>query len=206
MNSITEIKGISNQEFIEKYAVPGSIGLVGGTHIIDRSIKKFQKKVTSHGNDSMWSHAFIFNTIREDKKWWILESDLEFYKKQTRVGVQENRADKYFDKDAYPNIAILNFNLSKEDQTKIIAEGLNLLANKTEYSIREIFGVLISLANKKRSEENALARENSFFCSAFVQHCYNAINMDLDENVSTKLLTPEEIYATKQKCDITILV
>lgn len=206
MNPIVEVKDLSNQEFIEKYAVPGSIGLVSGTHFIDESIKKFQKKITSHGKPSMWSHAFIFNGIREDNKWWILESDLEFYKKQTRVGVQENRADKYFDKAAFPHIAVLNFDLNKADQTKVIAEGLHLLAAKTEYSIREIFGVLISLANKKRSEENYLARENSFFCSAFVQHCYHAVNIDLDENVSTKLLTPEEIYVTKQKCSITVLI
>ncbi|MDP1800287.1 MAG: hypothetical protein Q8L81_02965 [Bacteroidota bacterium] len=206
MNSITEIKGLSNQEFIEKYAKQGCVGLVGGTHFIDKSIKKYQKKITSNGKESLWSHAFIFNEIRQDKKWWVIESDLEFYKKQMRVGVQENRADKYFDKALFSHIAILDFNLSKEDTNKVIAEALNLVAIRTEYSIREIFGVLFSLTGKNRSTENLLAQENSLFCSAFVQHCYNCINIDFNTAVSTKHLTPEEIFATKQKCSITVLM
>ena len=61
---------------------------------------------------------------------------------------------------------------SQTDQNKIIAEGLNLVAARSEYSIREIFGVLLSVLNKKRGLENTLTQENSFFCSAFVQHSY----------------------------------
>src|SRR5438067_1752226 len=106
---IINIKNISNKQFVEKYAKPGCIGLVGADNVIDNSIKKAQKFITADGKNSLWSHAFMFSGIRQDGQWWIIESDLEFYKKQTRLGVQENRAEKYFDVKAVPNIAILDF-------------------------------------------------------------------------------------------------
>lgn len=203
MNSIIQIKDLSNQQFIEQYAKPGCIGLVSGTHFIDESIKKAQKKITKTGSHSLWSHAFIYSGFRQDGHMWLIESDLEFHKKQIKIGVQENRAEKYFNKEQFPGLAILDFSLDTESQNKIISEALNLVAAKAEYSIREVFGVLYSmLQNKKRNETNILAQDNSFFCSAFVQHCYNAININFNENVSTKHLTPEDIYATSEKCNI----
>ncbi len=206
MNTIIQIKDLGNQRFIEQYAKPGCIGLVSGTHFIDESIKKAQKKITKSGEHSLWSHAFIYSGFRQDGHMWLIESDLEFHKKQIKIGVQENRAEKYFNKEQFPSLAILDFNLDNAAQNKIIAEGLNLVAAKAEYSIREVFGVLFSmLQNKKRNEDNILSRDNSFFCSAFVQHCYNTINIALDKEISTKHLTPEDIYATQQKCSITVL-
>src|SRR5258708_2572368 len=87
---IINIKNISNKQFVEKYAKPGCIGLVGADNVIDNSIKKAQKFITADGKNSLWSHAFMFSGIRQDGQWWIIESDLEFYMKQTRLGVQEN--------------------------------------------------------------------------------------------------------------------
>ena len=135
---------------------------------------------------------------RHDGHWWIVESDLEFHRKQIKLGVQENRAEKYFDEKYFPNLAILDFNLNEMQQNAVLAEALNLVHSKTEYSIREVFGALYTILKKKsREEENVMARDNALFCSATVQHCYSKINMNLAEGIAVKQLAPEDIAVTK---------
>lgn len=192
--SVQVIEGLTNREFIETYAKPGCIGLVGADTPIDNSIKKMQKYITADGKGSLWSHAFIYSQLRQDGHWWIIESDLEFHTKQIKLGVQENRAEKYFDEKVFPNLAILNFNLDEDKQNLIVGEGLNLVAARTEYSIREVFGALYTLLKKEdRGSKNKMARENSLFCSAMVQHCYSKVKIDLVNGVDMKQLTPEDI-------------
>ncbi|MGZ3920211.1 MAG: hypothetical protein ACXVNM_07310 [Bacteroidia bacterium] len=193
---------MSNEEFFNAHAKSGAVCLVGGTHFIDRGIKKAQKKLTSTKQDSHFSHAFILSEKRIDGKWWLIESDLEIHSKQVKLGVQENRVDKYFDEKLFPNVAILNFNLSREATKTILTEGLNLVAGRGKYSLREILGVLLSFTTQNRSAENILAQENSFFCSALVQHCYKQVNVLFNENVSLKHLTPEDIFNTSRNHSI----
>lgn len=188
---------LSNKNFFEKYATKSCIGLVGGSALIDKSIRKFQKKITPNKHESFWSHAFIVTGKREDGHIWIAESDLEFHRKQIKLGVQENRISKYDSEIDFPNVAILNFNLSETQSNQVLAEALNLVANRTQYSIREIFGVLYNLISEKsRLTENKLAQENALFCSAMVQKCFSSINFQLNTNVNTKHLAPEDIYNT----------
>ena len=195
---IINTKGLSNKAFVEKYAKPGAIGLVGADNIIDNSIKKAQKLITSDGQSSLWSHAFIFSGIRQDGEWWIIESDWDFNFKKSRLGVQENRAEKYYDVKEVPNFAILDFDLDEKSQNKIISEGLDLVVAKMDYSIREVFGALFNFKSKDgRAIENKLAQENSFFCSAMVQHCYSKVKIQLADKVSLKNLAPEDIATTK---------
>ncbi len=190
----------SNLNFFNKYACKACIGLVGGSALIDKSIRKFQKKITPSKSESYWSHAFIVTGKREDGHIWVAESDLEFHKKQINLGVQENRIDKYASEKDFPNVAILNFNLSENQSNAVIAEALNLVAKRTHYSIREIFGVLYNLISEKsRLTENKLAQENSLFCSAMVQKCFTVINFELSTQVSSKHLAPEDIYNTSIK-------
>jgi hypothetical protein len=188
---------ISNRTFFETHAKKGNIGLVGGSAFIDVSIRQMQKKVTMDNNPSFWSHAFIVTGKREDDCIWMVESDLEFHKKQIKLGVQEARIDKYFDEETYPNVALLDFNLDESQSKMLVAEALNLVALRTEYSIREVFGVLYSIvAQKSRLSENKLAQENALFCSAMVQKCFSAIHFNLNTAINTKQLTPQDIYAT----------
>jgi hypothetical protein len=196
--SIEIITDISNREFIERYAKPGCIGLVGADTPIDNSIKKMQKHITADGKSSLWSHAFIYSSKRYDGHWWIVESDLEFHRKQMHLGVQENRAEKYYDDNHFPNLAILDLNLNEGQQNMVLGEALNLVNARTEYSIREVFGALYTMLKKEsRGDENKMARENSLFCSAMVQHCYSKLGWTLGEGISLKQLAPEDIATTK---------
>ena len=79
----------------------------------------------------------------------------------------------------------------------MLATALDLLANATRYSLRELVGTLFALARPDlRMRENLLAREGSLYCSAFVQHCYARVGIEFVPGVSTKNTTPHDIAAT----------
>jgi hypothetical protein len=191
---------MTNLSFLEQHVKPGMVGLVGGSAWIDKSIRKAQKAITQSGEESAFSHAFIIGEKRADEHYWVFESDLEFHRKQMKLGVQENRLEKYFDEKQFPNIALLDFELSELQKKQVFAEALELMANHTQYSIREIFGVLMSFSNKRfRSRENILAQDKSYFCSAMVQHCFSKAGIQFTEGVTIKHLAPDDIYSTNFK-------
>ena len=86
---------MSNEDFFFFFFVSGAIGIVGGSSLFDKTIKKAQKNITSNEQDSLFSHDFLISEKRIDGKWWVIESDLEIHKKQIKLGVQENRIEKY---------------------------------------------------------------------------------------------------------------
>ncbi|WP_395683666.1 hypothetical protein [Dokdonella sp.] len=187
----------ANRDFLLAHAAPARIGLAGGSHPIDRSIRKAQRALTADAAGSAWSHAFLIGEQRSDGHWWVLESDLDVRHKQVRLGAQENRLAKYFDEAAWPNLAVLDFGLDASQSARVLATALDLLADATRYSLREIVGTLLALARPDlRTRENLLAREGSLYCSAFVQHCYASIGIEFAPGVSTKNTTPHDIAAT----------
>jgi hypothetical protein len=194
---IIEVTGLSNEKFLERYAAPARVGLAGGSALIDRAIRKMQRRITEERERSLWSHAFLCSGRRIDEQQWVLESDLEIHRKQIRLGVQENRAAKYVDEDAFPNLAILDFGLTDEQVRQVMTEGLNLLSGLARYSLRELMGTLLALHRPTlRGKENFLAREGALYCSAMVQHCYSKIGIEFVPGVMTKNTTPQDIAAT----------
>ena len=186
-----------NQELFAAYAKPGVVGLAGGAHFIDRTIRKVQRHWRGDAPVSLYSHAFICSGLRADGQHWLLESDLELRHKQIRLGVQENRAAKYFSATDYPNLALLDFNLSAEQTTAVMTSALDLLAGSATYSLRELLGTLIALQRPTlRSRDNLLSREGAVFCSAMVQHCFQPVAIEFASGVSIKNTTPEDISAT----------
>jgi hypothetical protein len=190
---------ISNREFLKTHAGSGRIGLCGGNDLINKAIRKMQWQVTSDGRRSPWSHAFLFSECRSDGEFWVLESDLDLRHKQIRLGVQENRMSKYFDESEFPNLAVIDFDLSTEQSNAVVTEGLNLLSGLSTYSLTELLGTLMAMSRTGlRAKENLLAREGALYCSAMVQHCFDAINFDLKPNVETKNITPHDLFQTPQ--------
>jgi hypothetical protein len=197
VNQVISVRGISNQKFLDLYARPGRIGLAGGSTLIDRVIRRAERRVQSEGKWGTWSHAFICGERRLDGHQWVIESDLAAVRKHIRFGVQENRASKYYDEELYGVLAILDFGLSEDQFRSLLCHGLQLMSDATKYSVRELFGTLIALKKPElRGKENVLARDESFFCSAFVQHLFRQIGIDLAPGVSAKHTTPEDIAAT----------
>jgi hypothetical protein len=196
-NATVLVTGLSNREFLERYAGPGRIGLSGGITLIDKAICRAERHLDETQKWGSWSHAFLFQGRRLDGHHWVLESDLQIHRKHIQLGVQENRIAKYFDEGLYTTLAVLDFGLTEAQVTGLLGEALELIANRARYSLRELVGTLIALRHPSlRSQANLLARESSMYCSAFVQHLFRKTGLDLVPGVNLKNTTPEDLART----------
>jgi hypothetical protein len=183
-----------NAEFIEQHAAPGRIGLCGGRDMINKLIRKAQAPLTADGHRSLWSHAFVFSERRTDGHWWVIESDLDVRYRQVRLGVQENRAARYFDAEVFPNLAILDFHLDETQTRQIQLAALDLLSGLSSYSLRELAGTMLAMHNPwLRGRSNLLAQDGAVYCSAMVQHCYAAAGIEFLPGVHGKNVAPQDI-------------
>jgi hypothetical protein len=173
------------------------VGLSGGVTLVDKAICRAERHLDAEQRWGVWSHAFVFQGRRADGHHWVIESDLQLLKKHIQLGVQENRITKYFNEENYTTLAVLDFGLNATQTDAIIAGGLEMVANRTKYSLRELIGTLIALRRPElRGEENVLARERSLYCSAFVQHLFRNAGIDLAPGVGGKNTTPQDISRT----------
>jgi hypothetical protein len=192
------VGNMTNLAFFERFAALGRIGLVGGPHPIDAAIRNVQKKQRLDGTRSLFSHAFFCEGPRADGWNWVLESDIDFAPERVHIGVQESRIDKYADSVAYPHLAILDFGFSTDSAQKMVALGLELLAKRTQYSLRDVAEVWLGLNHPQVRGRGKSGRddERALVCSAFVQHLCRSIGTDLAPDIATKLTTPEDIFQT----------
>ena len=191
------LSGLSNQDFLERYACPGRVGLSGGYSLIDRAICRAERRLDDHARWSAWSHAFLFQGRRLDGQHWVVESDLQIHRKHIQLGVQENRITKYYDEALYPCLAVLDFGLTESQTGCVLREALDLVANRARYSLRELLGTLLALRHPGLSgRRNLLARQSSMYCSAFVQYLFRRAGLDLAPGVDFKNTTPEHIART----------
>ena len=121
-HQLIDLQGLSNQQFFDRLAAPGRVGLVGTAHWLDSGIKRAQKPVRGDRAKSLWSHAFLFEGTRLDQHQWILESDLDMGSRSVRFGVQENRISKYHDEETYPCVAVIDFKLTPQ-QADVVLRG-----------------------------------------------------------------------------------
>jgi hypothetical protein len=189
--------GLSNREFLELYAKAGRIGLSGGLTLIDKAICRAERHLDQRAAWGVWSHVFLFQGQRLDGHHWLIESDLQIHRKHIQLGVQENRISKYFDEDLYTSLAVLDLGLTDAQVACVLREGLELVADRARYSLRELFGTFIALRHPElRARSNLLARERSLYCSALLQHLFRRSDLDLVPGVDLKHTTPEDIART----------
>ena len=196
-NQTILVTGISNREFLERYAHPGRVGLSTGITLLDKAIARAERHTTGSGNWGLWSHAFLFQGKRHDGHHWVIESDVQVNRKHVRLGVQENRISKYFDENLYTTLAVMDFSLAGDTVATLLREGLELVSRRARYSLRELIGTYIALHDPKlRSKGNPMARDSSMYCSAFVQHLFSKAAIELAPGVHGKNTTPEDISLT----------
>jgi hypothetical protein len=190
--------GLSNEEFFAKYAKPGRVGLIRGLSWIDQAICKAQRTFDCRKNEGTWSHAFFIQGPREDGHYWTIESDINLKQKHFRLGAQENRLSRFCNHEQVDAIAILDFDLSKDQVQLLVKEGLELIARRAEYSLREVLGTFVTLGSSRlRSGKNLWVQDHSFYCSAFVRHLLKKVGVDLYPEMDVKNTTPQDIFETK---------
>ena len=200
------VTGISNREFIHTHAAPGRIGLAGGADVVSRLIKIAQRHLNDERESSLWSHAFVFQGTRHDGHHWVFESDLEIHRKNIRLGVQENRIEKFCIEKNYPVLAVLDFGLGEGEAAAVLRESLEMVAGRTRYSLRELMGTLIALRRPAmRAKPNPLSRPASFFCSAFVTHVLRKAGIDPVPGLDVKHTAPEDLFRSPRVANIWLL-
>ena len=188
------VEGLTNQEFFEQYAAPGRVGLIGGPELINRLISRAQRHLNQEHEWSRWSHAFLLQGRRHDGHHWVVESDLDIKRKHIRLGVQENRASKYFDDAKNTSVAILDFGLTPEQEKRVLASALELVSEGIRYSLREIAGTVWAMRHPGWCpRENLLAREQAFYCSSFVRHVFGEAGVNLAHGIAEKNTAPEHL-------------
>ena len=185
--------GLSNLEFLKRYAKSGCVGLFGGTSTIDRAIRRGQKGLDEGAKPSLWSHAVLFEGERADGQQWLIESDFEVGKGQLRNGVQENRIDKYADEKDWPNLAVLDFGLKEKESQKLVVAGLDLVARRTNYDLGGILETYWAMMRRSMSRGR---EKESTFCSAFVRAVFRHAGMDLAPGVAVQHTLPEQVSRT----------
>ena len=200
------VSGISNREFIQTYAAPGRIGLAGGADVVSRLISFAQRRLDDERRPSLWSHAFLFQGTRMDGHHWVFESDLEVHRKNIRLGVQENRVEKFCCGEAYPVLAILDLGLGGDEVTAVLREALEMVAGRIRYSLRELMGTLIGMRRPAmRSRPNPLSRPQSLFCSAFVTHVLRKAGIDPAPGLDVKHTAPEDLFRSPRAAGVWLL-
>lgn len=195
MPVVHRVSALTNREFFAQHARAGRIGLVGGNELVNRMIARAQRRLTERERWSWWSHAFLFQGERVDGHQWVIESDLDVHRKHIRLGLQENRVAKYCDDAQYGVAAVLDFGLTPEQTVRVLTRALDLVADGTRYSLREIFGTVLAMRDPSaRAAENPLARDRSFYCSAFVRHVFSDLGIELSPGTNVKHTTPEDLH------------
>jgi hypothetical protein len=193
-NETIPIRDLSNREFLDRFARPGRIGLATGPCLADPAGARVQRPQNEGGLFGLWTHAFVFEGTRVDGNHWVVASDLALADKQVQLGAQENRLDRYYDEKAYPAFAILDFGLSQEQTLAVVKAALDLLARRTRYTLRELLGKALAVKNPAlRRQEAGLARDESFYCSAFVAHLFQKVGLGIMPGITAKNTTPDDL-------------
>ena len=192
--AITRVEGTCNIDFMTTHGRPGAVCLVGGTHPVDRGIRRAQKRVCPGRAPSLWSHAFVLQGERADGHAWLLESDIDLQGGQVKNGVQEHRLDKYGDASEYPNAAILDFGLTDAQARGVIAAGLDFVSRRTRYAAAGALKTYWNILAKRLDREPR--NKDAIFCSAFVRALYRHVGVDLVPSVAVHNTLPEHLAQT----------
>ena len=193
---IQEIKGLTREQFWDRYAKKGNVGLVGGTFWVHQGTKRVQALITTDGKPTRWAHAILFMGEREDGYNWISESDMDLSGCRLINGAQENRIDKYHDTFRAQDCAILDFHLSDQQTDDVVKTALEMIARREHYSIIGAFGTFWAFLSGKLRHKNKFALKNAKICSEFVQEAYRTIGIDFAENVHQTSTGPDHIWQT----------
>lgn len=192
-NKIHRVSGMSNLEFLKRYAKAGCVALMGGSSAVDRAIRVGQREMDDEAKPSLWSHVAVFEGERIDGEQWLIESDFEVGKMSLRNGVQENRIEKYGSEKEWPNLGVLDLGLKEKEVQRIVVAGLDLVARRTKYDLQGILQTYWAMMRKTMDKGR---EKESRFCSAFVRAVFQHAGVDLVPGVAVQHTLPEHLSRT----------
>jgi hypothetical protein len=177
--------------FFTGHYKPGIIGLLGTRDAIGIAIREAQREVTRDERTSLWSHCFIFEELRLDRRG--TSGNKSKSPSHLRNGAQENWIGKWC-KETVENAAMIDFGLSEVEKDNVLATALQLVDEQALYPIQELLGTWLIMITKKQWIPNPFDDPHAMYCSAFVRYCYKEAGRDfLGSEISISNTTPEDI-------------
>ena len=164
------------------------VALIGMGDALGRAVRAGQSGLTTNGQPSLWSHAFLLGDLRIDRRGaggalstspYLLESDLHVspIKEQVRNGAQENWVGKWCTSDL-EHVGIFDFNLSPSEADLVLGTALQLIGEELQYPIAELVGTWLAIVLKRTWARNPFNDPHALYCSAFVRYCYQQAGRD----------------------------
>jgi len=200
-------------QFFTEQHKPAAIGLIGTNDPVGLSIRNAQRSITAEGNPSLWSHCFLFGSLRLDRREkkgeksrssYIFESDLQGDLKRPLLisGAQENWVGKWCGSNV-EHAACIDFDLSSDQREEILATALQLVSDQIQYPVHELLGTWWSIIIHEQWRPNLLDSPHAMHCSAFVRYCYKTAKRDfLNHAVSISNTAPEDIARAGTQEDV----
>jgi len=164
------------------------VALIGMSDAVGRAVRAGQSGLTSDGQPSLWSHAFLLGDSRLDRRGaggalspspYIFESDLHVsvVKDQVKNGAQENWVGKWCTGDL-EHVGIFDWKLSPAEADMVMGTALQLVDEELQYPIAELVGTWLAIVLKRTWAPNPFNDPHALYCSAFVRYCYQQAGRD----------------------------
>lgn len=162
--------------------------MIGASDWVGEAIRAGQRRLTPHGDPSLWSHTFILGEMRPDRRGphqttsrspYLFESDLQIppLRAQFRNGAQENCIGKWCGDDI-EHAAILDFGLSRAEEDAVLGTALQLCDEQVQYPLLELVGTWLAIVTKRVWGLNPFDDPHAMYCSAFVRYCFRQAGRD----------------------------
>ncbi len=94
----------------------------------------------------LWSHAFLFQGTRHDNQHWVIESDLQFHRKQYPTSACRKTASlEILRREFLHHAGGVGFQAAGRSRGDAVKRGPELVSKHARYSLRELVGTVIAL-------------------------------------------------------------
>jgi hypothetical protein len=191
-------------DFFTAHHQPGRIGFVGTVDGVGSAIRDAQRRLTLDGTPSRWSHVFLMGEKRMDDEIYLFESDLEpdFGRPQFRNGAQESRLSKW-SVNKVEHAAVMEVREAKDRIPKLLATALDFVyGQQMSYPIMQLVGTWWQIVAARVWRANPFEDARALYCSSFVRHCFQEVNIELvPGGTHLSNTAPEHLWQTRLETD-----
>jgi hypothetical protein len=211
-----ELREASNLDFVaaalqDLYGSSGPVGrgavcLVGLRDLPGVILRRAQAILRWDLRPSLWSHAFLIGDDVEPTPEAVERAPIFEVALHSRAGEFPDPAynaittatlGHYKDSDAVANFAVIRVEMNPDEVEAVTARATDpncANLDRLRYDLWQTLGVWQSYFWSAGAAENPLRQSVSLFSSAFVEYCYEAIQLDLAPAASDRNGAPEHLW------------